>query len=41
MSFLRIPGPGQYDVLGDVHGCSSELVELIERLAETQKRDAS
>ena len=32
MTFLRIDDPGPYDIIGDVHGCSSELVELIEQL---------
>src|SRR5918998_6309679 len=32
MTFLRLDDPGPYDIVGDVHGCSTELVELIERL---------
>jgi protein phosphatase len=32
VSVVRIDDPRAYDVIGDVHGCSTELFELIDRL---------
>ncbi len=31
-AILRVPAPGPYDLIGDVHGCHEELVLLLERL---------